>query len=164
MYIRPNKMNMRYSIIELYIVTSNVFLITDHLAVTSSTIYPFSIYVKDLVKSDACFFIQIIICQSDEVCAFLIVSRLKLYPISSLFLHRVLVWAPLKTELEKGSLFGKWWERKGWKARAALWRHLFQASEAQLGWFLCKVWRIPSRIFLPKDRRLGNISTGSYSQ
>lgn len=113
MYIRPNKMNMRYSIIELYIVTSNVFLITDHLAVTSSTIYPFSIYVKDLVKSDACFFIQIIICQSDEVCAFLIVSRLKLYPISSLFLHRVLVWGPLKTELEKGSLFGKWWERKG---------------------------------------------------
>lgn len=80
--------------------------------------------MKDLVKSDTCCFIQIIISKLWVVCL-LNVSRSKLQLISIPFLKSGLVWTPLKTEPGTGSFFGRqcqgvqkgeWGEkRKEWK-------------------------------------------------
>lgn len=63
-----------------------------------------------------------------------------------------------------GSPKGEGVERvKEWKATYALQWSLLQATGPQFRWDLCKAWRMPSRIFLPKDKRLGNLSMSSYS-
>lgn len=100
------------------------------------------ICIKDFVKSDTHFLIQITIYPS-YVCL-LSVSKAKLHLIPIPSLKSGLIWAPLKMEPETGSFFDRW--RHAFQSVPSNWQ---EAGEIFLLAPIPTSWRLPETLTIP---------------